>query len=327
MQLYVSNLRKLLGRDSITTAAPGYRLNVDADGLDSQRFSRLLAEGREARAKGHDRLAVMLFERALSLWRGSALADALYAGFAAEEARRLEELCLTCREELMAARLDLGEHERVLTELAVLSAAHPLREQLRMHLAIALYRAGRQSEALDVLRDTQRVLRDELGLEASEALRSLERAILRHDPELAPTPQVRRLSFVCRRITTPLIGRERELGDLRALVQPTDVRLLSLVGAGGTGKTRVALALAADCHGLFADGIAFVELAPLSAPELVLPADRAMPSASVRARMSRSRRPSRTGRPTASSCSCSTTSSTSWPRARRCFTCSMRRRG
>ena len=153
-----------------------------------------------------------------------------------------------------------------------LSAAHPLREQLRMHLAVALYRAGRQTEALDVLRDAQRVLRDELGLDASDALRSLERAILRHDPELAPPPQVASPSVRLPAVTTPLIGRERELADLRALVQRPDVRLLSLVGAGGTGKTRVALALATDCHGLFADGIALVELAPLSAPELVLPA-------------------------------------------------------
>lgn len=272
VQLYVSNLRKALGGDSITTSAPGYRLNVDTDALDSQRFSRLLAEGRDARARERDRLAVMLFERALSLWRGSALADARYAEFAADEARRLEELRLTCLEELLATRLALGEHDRVLTELAGLSAEHPLREQLRMHLAVALYRAGRQAEALDVLRHTRRALRDELGLEAGEALRSLERAILRHDPELAPPPQAAPPSVRLPAITTALIGRERELGDLRALVQRADVRLLSLVGAGGTGKTRVALALAADCHGLFADGIAFVELAPLSAPELVLPA-------------------------------------------------------
>lgn len=272
VQLYVSNLRKLLGRDSITTSAPGYRLDVDADALDSHRFSRLLAEGRDARANGHDRLAAMLFERALSLWRGSALADAQYADFAAAEARRLEELRLTCREELLAARLALGEHERVITELAGLSAEHPLREQLRMQLAIALYRAGRQAEALDVLRDARRALHEQLGLDPSDALRALERAILQHDPELAAPPKA--VTSVARlpAITTSLIGRERELGDLRALVQRPDVRLLSLVGAGGTGKTRVALALATDCHGLFADGVAFVELAPLNAPELVLPA-------------------------------------------------------
>ena len=272
VQQYVSNLRRLLGVDTITTSPPGYRLNVDLDALDSHRFSRLLAEGREARAREHDRLAAMLFERALSLWRGSALADALYAGFAADEARRLEELRLTCFEELLATRLALGEHERVLTELAGLSDEHPLREQLRMHLAVALYRAGRQTEALDALRATQHALRDELGLEAGEALRSLEQAILRHDPELAPPHQTAPPSVRLPAVTTPLIGRDRELGDLRALVQRPDVRLLSLVGAGGTGKTRVALALAADCHGLFADGIAFVELAPLNAPELVLPA-------------------------------------------------------
>ena len=217
----------------------------------------------------------MLFERALSLWRGSALADALYTEFAAEEARRLEELRLMCREELLAARLALGEHERVIAELAALSAEHPLREQPRMQLAIALYRSGRQVEALDVLRDARRTLSDQLGLDAGEELRALERAILRHDPELAPPPPAPPPSARLPATTTSLIGRERELSDLRALVQRPDVRLLSLVGAGGTGKTRVALALAADCHGLFADGIAFVELAPLSAPELVLPADRA----------------------------------------------------
>ena len=200
-----------------------------------------------------------------------ALADALYADFAADEARRLEELKLACLEELLAARLALGEHNHVLTELAGLSAEHPLREQLRMHLAVALYRAGRQAEALDILRETRRALRDELGLEASEALRSLERAILQQDPELAAPPQTASSPLRLPAVTTSLIGRQRELDDLRAQVLRPDVRLLSLVGAGGTGKTRVALALAANCHGLFADGIAFVELAPLTAPELVMP--------------------------------------------------------
>ena len=271
VQLYVSNLRKLLGAASITTSAPGYRLDLDADALDTHRFSRLLAEGRDARGSGRDRLAAMLFERALSLWRGPALVDALYADFAADGARRLEELKLTCLEELMGARLALGEHDRVLTELAGLGAEHLLREELRMQLAVALYRAGRQAEALDVLRETRRALRDELGLEAGEVLRSLERAILQQDPTLAAPPQGASPSLRLPAVTTSLIGRQRELDDLRTQVLRPDVRLLSLVGAGGTGKTRVALALAADCHGLFADGIAFVELAPLSAPELVMP--------------------------------------------------------
>jgi predicted ATPase/DNA-binding SARP family transcriptional activator len=273
VQLYVAHLRNKLGRAAIETVPSGYRVQIAQASLDCVRFEQLLREGREAQASGNAQLAVAILTRALALWRGPALVDVAYDNFAVTEAARLEELRLDCAEERLAARLALGDHEDVLAESARLSAEHPHRERLRGVYMVALYRAGRQVEALEVFRDARKSLLDELGLEPGDDLRAVELAILRQDPLLAPRaspPQGSPLEVPT--AVTPLIGRGRELRELRTLALRADVRLVTLVGAGGSGKTRLALAFAAESRPFFANGVAFAELSALREAALVLPA-------------------------------------------------------
>ncbi|MBA2425187.1 MAG: tetratricopeptide repeat protein, partial [Actinobacteria bacterium] len=273
VQLYVSHLRSKLGRAAIETVPSGYRAQIAPGSLDRVRFEQLLREGREARASGNARLAVAILSRALALWRGPALVDVSHADFAVAEAGRLEDLRLDCAEERLAARLALGEHEDVLAESAKLSAEHPHRERLRGLSMVALYRAGRQVEALEVFRKTREELLDELGLEPGDDLRAVERAILRQDPTLVPTVALSEGGAPeLPAAVTALIGRERALRELRELVLRTDVRLVSLVGAGGSGKTRLALALAAESGQFFGNGVAVADLSALRESSLVLPA-------------------------------------------------------
>ena len=273
VQLYVSHLRKKLGRDAIETVPLGYRMQISHLALDCVRFEQLLREGRAALAAGNAQLAVAILSRGLALWRGPALVDVSYDEFAAAEAARLDEVRLDCFEARLAALLELGEHEEVLAEAARLSAEHPRRERLRGLQMIALYRAGRQVEALEVFRQARDSLIDELGLEPSADLRAVELAILRQDPDLArQATQHESAALMIPTALTSLVGRERELRDLRDLVLRTDIRFVTLVGAGGSGKTRLALALAAESQPFFANGIAVVELSALRDPALVLPA-------------------------------------------------------
>lgn len=272
VQMYVAQLRRALGDEAVETVAPGYRVRVGAEAIDAARFERLLFEGRRTLANGNPELAASLLRRALGLWRGRALEDVVYASFATAEAERLEELRLACLEERFAADLALGRSEDVLPEISALVTEHPLRERLRAHLMLALYRSGRQAEALEAYRDARRALHDGLGLNPGLELRELEKAILRQDSALIspeqPAIRLSRLPVAA----TPLVGRERELAELRVLLDRPDVRLVTLAGAGGSGKTRLALALAESCGDLFANGVALVELAPLRDPALVLPA-------------------------------------------------------
>ena len=269
VHVYVSQLRKLLPEPRIDTVAPGYVLRVLDGELDATRFERLLEEGRTALSAGNAPLASALFRRALALWRGSALADVADEGFARDEALRLEELRLVAQEEQLAADVAVGRHELALPELRALLATHPLRERLRAQLMLALYRNGQQADALDIYRDGRRLLQEELGLEPGAELRELERAILRHDPVLAAStqPPLPQLPVPPNR----LIGRDRELDELTRLVTQ-DARLLTLAGAGGSGKSRLALALARAVADDFANGTVLVDLAPLADHELVLPA-------------------------------------------------------
>ena len=262
VQQYVSHLRGKLGRGVIETVPSGYRAAIDPASLDAVRFEELAEAGRAAQVAGNAQLAVAQLSRALALWRGPALADVAYHDFALGEAARLEELRLDCEEERLAARLTLGEDEVVLADSARLSAEHPHRERLRGVFMIALYRAGRQVEALEVFREARQSLLEELGLEPGDDLRAVEAAILRQDPALARAEVVaEHEATTLPTAVTTLIGRERELADLRALVLREDVRLVSLVGAGGSGKSRLALALAGESRTFFANGVAWVELA------------------------------------------------------------------
>jgi predicted ATPase/DNA-binding SARP family transcriptional activator len=272
LQVYVSQLRRAVGSGALATRSPGYVLRADPDQLDADRFERLHAEGRAALAAGNAALAASRLRRALELWRGPALADVAYADFAASEAGRLEELRIDCLEERLAAELDLGRQDGVLTELTTLVREHPLRERMAGLLMLALYRAGRQTEALEVYRTIRAHFRDALGLEPGAHLRELERAVLRHDPALGAESSERDEVPRLPEPLTPLVGREAELAELRRHVQRPEVRLVTLVGAGGSGKTRLALALAATAQRDFANGSAFVEVAAVEEPELVVPA-------------------------------------------------------
>ena len=184
LQVYVSQLRKVLGRDRIVTQPSGYLIRVSEGELDVDRFERLVAEARGAEPVA----AARSLRDALALWRGPPLGDLEDVPFAEAERRRLQELRLAAVEQLVDADLELGRHAELVPELESLVHEHPLRERPRGQLMLALYRAGRQAEALEVYRQGRRLLQDELGLEPGEALKQLERSILAQDPALGVAP-------------------------------------------------------------------------------------------------------------------------------------------
>ena len=272
LQVYVSKLRKVLPASArIRSQGSGYTLEL-ADGvLDADRFERLLAEGRDAARAGNPALAASLLRRALALWRGPAYGDLGYEEFAHAEAERLEELRLVATEERIEAELALGRHAEFLPELRSLVSANPLRERLQAQAMLALYRSDRQSEALELYSATRRHLHEELGLEPGAALRDLQRRILQHDPKLAGAPGAEGAPRTVLPVPpNPLLGRERELAELRELLRRDGVRLLVLTGAGGSGKTRLAIEAARESAPSFANGAAFVELAPVRDPDLIV---------------------------------------------------------
>ena len=238
LQVYVSQLRAALGVDAgrIATRPPGYQLVLERGELDSECFEQLVEEARAALDERNPARARRASRRALGLWRGAALADFAYADFAALEAQRLEELRLSAREDLLEAELGLGRHEEMVAELRTLAEQHPLRERMWRLTMLALYRCGRQSEALECYAQARSMFRDELGLEPGEELRALQQAILNQAPELLPQPSDTRPPTNVPAPLTALFGRERDVSDIRQLLQRDDVRLLTLAGAGGSGR-------------------------------------------------------------------------------------------
>jgi DNA-binding SARP family transcriptional activator/tetratricopeptide (TPR) repeat protein len=180
LQVYVSQLRKALGGAALETRSPGYELHVEPEELDLTRFTRLLAQaGGEPPAA-----AAATLRRALALWRGPALADLAFEPFARSEIARLEDMRLAALEDRIEADLALGRHGDVVGELEALTVEHPLRERFRAQLMLALYRSGRQAEALAAYQRTRTTLVDELGIEPGPELQRLEKAVLRQDPAL-----------------------------------------------------------------------------------------------------------------------------------------------
>ena len=186
LQAAISRLRRVLPRGRLVTEASGYLLRIFPEELDVSRFDQLVSEGREALTAGAAEQAARTLRQALSLWQGPALADFRYEPFTQAEIVRLEELRLTCLEERVEADLALGLTGVLVAELRRLVSEHPVRERLRGQLMLALYRDGRQAEALEVYREFRIVLRDELGLEPSPQLRELQTAILRQDSLASP---------------------------------------------------------------------------------------------------------------------------------------------
>jgi predicted ATPase len=257
LQVYVSQLRKLLGREKLETKAPGYRLRVQEGELDLERFRRLSSEGKP--------------NEALVLWRGPPLGEFVYQSFAQAEIARLEELRLACLEERIERDLAQGRQAVLAGELEALVSEQPLRERLRGQLMLALYRSGRQADALESYQEGRRLLVEELGIEPSRELQELHRAILNQEAALGLTPVERPKLVATPSLPTPanrLIGRRE---DLRALVDLLlgEARLVTVTGAAGSGKTRLALEVATAVEAEFAQQVCFVLLAPLREAELV----------------------------------------------------------
>jgi predicted ATPase len=315
LQIRISKLRRAL-RDIdpglITREHTGYRINVDRASIDAEEFVSRLRLARSSAAEGVSEKHLDAFDQALALWRGEALADFREEQWALAEAARLSELRLAALSERSQVALALGRHGEVVADLEPVVAKDPTLESLAGQLMTALYRSGRQADALEVYSRTRTMLDDNLGLEPSTSLRSLHERVLRQDPPLgggdtalpAPTP----LGTVTRRreplaeapgalspvTSKPLIGRDDQLASLSALL--ADQRLVSLVGPGGAGKTTLALAAATNALQDFPDGAVGVRLAPVSDPDQVpvafadalgVPLDGGAADRDIRARLTR----------------------------------------
>ena len=262
LQKQISRLRRRLGDGGslVQHRPPGYALGIDPLAVDSRRFEDLLDRARVALSGDDPDRAAADLHTALTMWRGDALADYRFDDFAQREIARLEELRLEAIEERLAAELARGAAEELIGELQTLVAEFPLRERLRGHLMVALYRAGRQAEALEAMRAGRRLLVDELGIEPGPELRRLERMILAHDSALSAD---RPGAGLVGRLPAPAnetIGRRRELAEVGQLLVFPDMRLVTLVGPGGVGKTRLALEAGRSVSGRFPGGAVQVNL-------------------------------------------------------------------
>ena len=281
LPMAIARLRQTLapvcapGGVSVETVAGGYLFSLGDSELDARVFAAEVRDGQCALAAGDAQRATVRLSAALARWRGPPLAQVSFHDFAQPDVRRLEELHLTALEARIDADLQLGRHAHLVDELTALALEHPAREHLAGQLMLALYRCGRQTHALEVFHRTRAHLATELGLEPGPALQTLQAQVLAHAPELGaddrspapPAAAARNLPAAA----TPFLGRARELAEVTALLRRADTRLLTLTGAGGSGKTRLALRVAQTLAPDHGDGAWFVAFADVTVPELIAP--------------------------------------------------------
>ncbi|MEU9315235.1 BTAD domain-containing putative transcriptional regulator [Streptomyces sp. NPDC048295] len=282
IRTYASRLRKVLDPQTLVSDAGGYAIRAGHDALDVTVARELAADADKARASGDRGQARALLDKALGLWDGEALAS-VPGPYAENQRTRLEEWRLQLTETRLDLDLEVGCHAEAVSELTALTAAHPLRERLRELLMIALYRSGRQAEALAVYADTRRLLADELGVDPRPELAQLQQRILRADEELArpadePAPAPAPVRPAQLPATVPdFTGRAsfvRDLGDRLATAEGSVMAVSALAGIGGVGKTTLAVHVAHRARQHFPDGQLYVDLqgagARAAEPETVL---------------------------------------------------------
>ncbi|HJP89255.1 MAG TPA: BTAD domain-containing putative transcriptional regulator [Candidatus Limnocylindrales bacterium] len=259
LRSYVSRLRRSLdGAASIERTDRGYVLQAPADAVDAMEFERLAREGADLLARGAARRARERLAEGLSLWRGRPFGEVGGDGALGAAAERLEERRILAVEQRIEADLGLGRASELVDELESLVRQHPFRERLWQHLMLALYRAGRQADALAAYHRARAALDEHLGIEPGEALRDLEAAILRQDVPDVVLPEARHNLPAA---LTSFVGRETQVAEVLGLVRES--RLVTLTGVGGVGKTRLGLEVATRVIDDFADSVTFVDIAPL----------------------------------------------------------------
>ena len=286
IQVYIHGVRKALREVSdlelVERVPPGYRLAITADQTDVGQFATLQQRARDEHLRDDPASAAATLEEALGLWRGPALSDVRGAPFAEPEAVRLDELRLLAQEDFFDARLALSEHAALVADLEQAVLEHPMRERFWGQLMTALYRSDRQADALATYAQARERLADELGIDPGQALQQLELAILRQDPALA-APQAPpasppgaaeevRVALVTAqrpavapreagrvpRMSTPTFGRRELVARIRDVLSDRQVRVLTLSGLGGTGKSRVAAVAAAEVATDEADRVVYL---------------------------------------------------------------------
>ena len=272
LQTYVSGLRRILTGDAIRTSGGGYELTIAPENIDAHRFEALVGSARKSQAAHQTEEAIDSLRGALDLWRGPALADVLSELPDTAAASRLDELRRVAVEDLADLLLESGQDRELIPDLETAVSEEPMRERRWAQLMTALYRSGRQADALRTFQRLKTLLGEELGIEPSAELVQLEKDILLQDSALtadstSDTRSHRLLPDDLTRTnnlpvqTSSFVGRDKELGEVKKMLEEN--RLVTLVGAGGAGKTRLAMEVGYNSPDLHPDGTWLVELASL----------------------------------------------------------------